>query len=249
VLDAPAMFGFFDGSFAAAAAVSVAAGVVRGFTGFGSAMLMAPPLSALYTPAIAIPMITVMELGVGLTLLPRAVPVAKWPTVLRLAAAALLGIPAGAALLVTVPGMYMRWAISAAIILAVVLLALGIGRKGEATPAGTYATGALSGLTSGAVGMGGPPVVIYYLAGRDPAAEIRASLICFFVATAVIQTVTYALNGILTADNGVKGLILLPSFVIGSVVGARLFRNSREQVYRKAAMGLVTVVAVLSLTV
>lgn len=240
---------YFDTAFAAAAAVSVVAGVVRGFTGFGSAMLMAPPLAALYTPAVAIPMITLMEFGVGLTLLPRAAPVAKWPTVVRLAAAALLGIPLGAALLVTVPAGIMRWAISVAIVLAVALLALGIGRKGEATPAGTYVTGALSGLTSGSVGMGGPPVVIYYLAGRDPAAEIRASLICFFIATSVIQTVTYALSGILTVDNGIKGLVLLPSFVAGSVLGARLFRGSREQVYRRAAMGLVAAVAVLSLIV
>jgi len=243
------MPGTLDSTFVAAAAVSVAAGLVRGFTGFGSAMLMAPPLSALFTPAVAIPMITVMELGVGLTLLPRAVPVAKWPTVLRLAAAAVLGVPAGALLLVIVPGEIMRWAISIAIIAAVVLLSLGVGRKGEATAAGTYVTGALSGLTSGAVGMGGPPVVIYYLAGRDPAAEIRASLICFFITTAVMQTTTYTLSGILTRENAVQGLLLLPTFVLGSFVGARLFSASREHVYRKAAMALVAIVAALSLVV
>lgn len=243
------MSGMFDSAFAAAAAISVAAGLVRGFTGFGSAMLMAPPLSALFTPAFAIPMITVMELGVGLTLLPRAVPVAKWPTVLRLAAAAVLGVPAGAMLLVVVPAEIMRWAISIAIIAAVILLALGVGRKGDATAAGTYATGALSGLTSGAVGMGGPPVVIYYLAGRDPAAEIRASLICFFISTAVLQLASYGLNGVLTRENAVQGLVLLPTFVLGSFVGARLFSASREHVYRKAAMVLVAAVAVLSLVV
>lgn len=238
-----------DSTFAAAAVVALAAGVVRGFSGFGSAMLMAPPLSALYTPAAAIPMITVMELGVGLTLLPRAVPRAKWPTVVRLSVAALLGVPLGAWLLVVVPGAIMRWAISLAIIAAVGLLALGIGRKGEARPAGTYLTGALSGLTSGAVGMGGPPVVIYYLAGRDPAAEIRASLICFFITTAVVQLVSYGANGILTWANASRGLVLLPAFVLGSVFGARMFRASREAVYRKVAMGLVTLVAVLSLAV
>lgn len=238
-----------DSQFVLAVAISLAAGLVRGFTGFGSAMLMAPALSALYTPAVAIPMITVMEFFVGLTLLPRAAPVAKWPTVLRLALAALFGVPLGALLLVTVPGEIMRWAISLAILAAVVLLVLGIGRKREATPAGTYLTGALSGLTSGSVGMGGPPVVIYYLAGRDPAAEIRASLICFFIATSVIQNVTYAVNDILTWDNGLKALVLLPSFVLGSFIGARLFTQSREHMYRRVAMGLVAAVAVLSLAV
>lgn len=95
--------------------------------------------------------------------------------------------------------------------------------------------------------MGGPPVVIYYLAGRDPAAEIRASLICFFISTAVLQLATYGFNGILTRENAIQGLLLLPTFVLGSFVGARLFNASREGVYRKAAMGLVSVVAVISL--
>ena len=41
---------------------------------------------------------------------------------------------------------------------------------------GTIFTGGLSGLTTGATGMGGPPVVIYFLAGTDAAASIRATL-------------------------------------------------------------------------
>lgn len=235
--------------FALALAIAAIAGVVRGFSGFGSAMLMAPPLAAIYSPSVAIPMIALMEFGVGLTLLPKAVPIARWPTVLRLAAAACAGVPLGALLLVTIPADVMRWAISVAILGALVLLALGLGRKGEATPAGAYATGALSGLTSGSVGMGGPPVVLYYLAGRDPAAEIRASLICFFIATAVLQIGAYTVNGTLVWDNAVTGLALLPGFVLGSVLGTRLFHQSRESAYRRAAMALIAVVAVLSLVV
>lgn len=239
----------FAPDFALALVIAAVAGIVRGFSGFGSAMLMAPPLTALYNPPVAIPMIALMEFGVGLTLLPKAVPMARWPTVLRLGAAACAGVPLGALFLVTVPAEIMRWAISIAILAALALLALGLGRKGEATPAGAYATGALSGLTSGSVGMGGPPVVLYYLAGRDPAAEIRASLICFFLVTAVLQIGAYTVNGALVWNNAVTGLALLPGFVLGSLLGTRLFHQSRESTYRRAAMTLIAVVAVLSLVV
>lgn len=236
-----------DSSFAVAIAMTVLAGIVRGFSGFGSSMLLAPSLSALYTPAVAIPMLGLMELGVALPLLPAAVRAAHWHTVIRLSLAALFGVPLGALLLIAMPAEVMRWVISAAILLAVLLLALGVGRKGEATLAGTLSAGALAGLSTGAVGMGGPPVVLYYLAGRDPAARIRASLICFFLFTALMQLGTYSLNGLLTLDNGLRGLLLLPFFILGAVAGSRLFQGSAERVYRRVAMSLVVMVAIVSL--
>jgi len=243
------MTGYTDSSFAVAIALTMLAGIVRGFAGFGSSMLLAPSLSAIYSPAVAIPMIGLMELGVALPLLPKAVGIARWRTVGRLSLAALFGIPLGALLLVAVPAAIMRWVISAAIILAVALLALGVGRKGEATLAGSLGVGALAGLSTGAVGMGGPPVVLYYLAGRDPAAEIRASLICFFLFTATVQLATYTLNGLLTLDNGLRGLALLPVFILGALAGSRLFAGAADRLYRRVALGLVVLVAVVSLLV
>ena len=41
----------------AAAAIAAVAGVVRGITGFGGAMVMAPPLALLLGPKLAVPVI------------------------------------------------------------------------------------------------------------------------------------------------------------------------------------------------
>lgn len=234
-------------SFALAAAITAGAGIVRGFAGFGSSMLLAPALSALYTPAVAVPMLGVMELGVSGQLLPRAVFIAKWRTVAILAAAAAGGVPFGAHVLQVVPADAMRWTMSAAILTALGLIVLGAGRRGEARWPGTLLTGGLSGFSAGATGMGGPPIVLYYLAGRDPAAEIRASLICFFLLTSVMQLAAYAVNGLLTVANGLQGLMLLPVFIAGAVAGSRLFDGARERLYRRVALALVAMVAVGSL--
>ncbi|MDZ7712915.1 MAG: hypothetical protein U5L06_07280 [Rhodovibrio sp.] len=66
-------------------------GIVRGFSGFGSAMLLVPSLSALYGPQVAIPMLGVMELAVGGQLLPRAIRSAEPRTVGYLSRGALVG--------------------------------------------------------------------------------------------------------------------------------------------------------------
>ena len=243
------LYGLIDSVFPIALALAGVAGIVRGFAGFGSAMLLVPSLSALYGPQVAIPMLGAMELAVGAQLLPRAVRRAEAHTVGYLCAGALVGIPLGAVLLVLVPAEPMRWAISILILVAVALLALGIGRKGPARRNGTVLTGGLSGLTTGATGMGGPPVVIYFLAGTDAAASIRATIICFFIFTTVWQGVVYLANGLLTWEVAAKGALLYPAFALCAVAGTRLFDGSREKTYRRVALALVAAVAVVSVLV
>lgn len=238
-----------DPTFPVAAAIAVLAGLVRGFSGFGSAMIMVPSLSALYTPQIAIPMLAMLELAMGLQLLPRALRHLSVRTVGFLAAGAVVGLPLGAMLLIVVPAEPMRWAISVLILAALALLLFGVGRKGVARPRGTLVTGGLSGLTAGATGMGGPPVVLYFLAGRDTAASIRATLIGFFLFTSAYQGGVYALNGLLSWELALRGLLLFPLFALGAVGGSRMFDESKERTYRRIAMALVAAVAILSLVV
>ena len=64
--------------FLIAAAVAFIAGMVRGFAGFGAAMVMTPIFSALYGPAVGVPLCLLLEIAVGLPLLPRAVPLVDW---------------------------------------------------------------------------------------------------------------------------------------------------------------------------
>ena len=46
---------------ALAAAIAAAAGVIRGITGFGGAMVMSPPLALLLGPLMAVPIVLLLE--------------------------------------------------------------------------------------------------------------------------------------------------------------------------------------------
>ena len=48
------------------------AGVVRGFSGFGSALILSPSLSALYGPAVAVPVALLLELVLSGPFVPPA---------------------------------------------------------------------------------------------------------------------------------------------------------------------------------
>jgi uncharacterized membrane protein YfcA len=56
----------------AAALATAVAGVMRGYAGFGTAVLLAPIYSVLWGPRAGVPVMLMLELIVSLQLLPRA---------------------------------------------------------------------------------------------------------------------------------------------------------------------------------
>ena len=63
---------FLTVSFLVATAVAAVAGMVRGFAGFGAAMMMTPVFSALYGPEMGVALCLLLEIADALPLLPRA---------------------------------------------------------------------------------------------------------------------------------------------------------------------------------
>src|SRR4051794_41341314 len=59
-------------SFAAAVGAAVLAGAVRGFSGFGSALILSPLLAALYGPAVAVPVALLLEFALARPVVPPA---------------------------------------------------------------------------------------------------------------------------------------------------------------------------------
>ena len=149
---------------AIAAVVVAAAGILRGFSGFGSAMVLAPSLAALYPVKVAVPLIVLLEVALSFQLLPAAMRLAVWREIALLTLAALPGLLGGALLLEVVPEATLRLAISAAIIMFLCLLFANVRRKGPVTDAGLLATGisamlAIQVLINTAMVLGMMPVV------------------------------------------------------------------------------------------
>ena len=63
---------------AIAAATLLAAGLIRGFSGFGSAMINSPVLSLLWGPTIGVPVAVLIEFVPAIQLTRRAIPDAQW---------------------------------------------------------------------------------------------------------------------------------------------------------------------------
>ncbi|NIS35970.1 MAG: TSUP family transporter, partial [Actinobacteria bacterium] len=71
------------------------AGIVRGFSGFGAGLVMAPSLSLLLGPTVAVPVIVLLDAVAGAQLIPPAIRNVRWRTVGPLGLAACVGVPLG----------------------------------------------------------------------------------------------------------------------------------------------------------
>ncbi len=105
-------------------AIVIAAGLVRGFAGFGAAMIIMPGLSLFYRPIDALAILTVIDIPATLQLLPAAVRHARWQQVLPLASGAAVAVPLGLWIMVSVDREVMRRLIAAMVLIYVSVLAL-----------------------------------------------------------------------------------------------------------------------------
>ncbi|MCW5736411.1 MAG: sulfite exporter TauE/SafE family protein [Enhydrobacter sp.] len=234
-------------SFLIAAGVAVIAGMVRGFAGFGAAMMMTPVFSALYGPETGISLCLLLEIAVALPLLPRAAKYVDWRRIGLLMLAAMVGAPLGNLALTQVAPEPMRWTISAIVLAAVVLLASGWRFHGEWRAPVTLGIGATSGFLNGLSGMAGPPIAFYYLAGNETVTRVRANLTTYFVFVDAVALLVFAGRGMVHRDTGVLALCLAPAVIAGGLLGERLFPLASEAFYRRLALGLLVGVAIGSL--
>ncbi len=225
-------------------ATALGAGIVRGFAGFGAAMILTPVFSAVYGPATGVPLCLLLEFVVALPLLPRAVGLVDWRRIGLLLAAATVCVPFGLLVLTLADPAALRWALSGIVLAAVLVLAAGWSYRGKPALAGTLAAGAASGFLNGLAGMAGPPIAFYLLAGADGAAVVRASFIVYFTAVDLVALAAMGARGLITLDVLKLAALFVVPYVAGGLIGERLFPLASETFFRRLALIVLACVAV-----
>lgn len=232
-------FELTTGETIAVTGTAFAAGVMRGFSGFGAALMIAPVLALAVGPRTAIPAILIVMTLSGLQLVPKAWHEANWKVVTPLAIGGSLGLPLGTWVLVAVDPEIMRRAISGVVILFAILMLFGWRFRGKVGPAIATMVGGVGGFISGAAAAGGPPIVMFLLAGPESAARNRAAIILYFFFTQFAALAIFWATGLLTWRAFWISLPMLPMLLLGTWVGERLFGKASDMLYRRIALGIL----------
>ncbi|MGI9335721.1 MAG: sulfite exporter TauE/SafE family protein, partial [Gammaproteobacteria bacterium] len=106
------------------AAVAAVAGLMRGFAGVGSGMLMAPIFAIVFGPLQTVAIIILMEVVVTVQLLPGVAKEIDWPMIGLMGVVAAACMPVGSWLLSTLdPALMTRATALIVLVFAVILLA------------------------------------------------------------------------------------------------------------------------------
>jgi hypothetical protein len=229
----------------ALSAVVALSAVFRGFTGFGFAIVAVPLLSLLVSPTRAVAVATGLQVLGGLVDLHRSARSCHWPSIRWLVAGVVLTAPIGALILSWVAPDVARLLVAAACAIAVAALALGVTFATMPGPAGTVAVGAVAGLFSGLAAMPGPPAITFYLASPLSPAQVRASLIVFFLFAALIAGVSLVATGAFGRAELLLSLVGLPVMIAGSAIGAALFRRLGGA-HRRVSLAALSTIALLT---
>lgn len=215
------------------------AGLMRGYAGFGTAIILAPVYSALWEPRNGVPVLLLLELVVSIQLLPRAFKDADRRVILPIGGAACLATPIGTFVLLSADPDLLRRFIGGFVLVFGALLMSGWRYHGSRPLPLNVAVGTSAGLLKGATGMSGPPVILYLLSGPEEARQHRANLILFFGLIAVISVLGPALGGLFTWAVLAKCLWILPVQMLCVRIGASLFHIVPIRLYKPFAMAVL----------
>lgn len=237
----------FNAEFIVALIAVIFAGIVRGFSGFGVGMVLVPTLSLLYSPIVAVLTVVLLEIIPSIQLLPNAFRKCDWHSVLPISIAVMVTIPIGSWVLVYTDPQVLRAIIAAVLILSVLILASGWRFQGSYSTTMATSTGAASGLLSGAISLGGLPIILYFLSGKFSAEVARASMVVFLLFTAVVSLVTYSMHGLFDSELVIRTAWMVPPFILAIGLGGYLFNKLPESIFRNMTLLLLGSVGILML--
>ncbi|MBX3454637.1 sulfite exporter TauE/SafE family protein [Ferrovibrio sp.] len=213
----------------------LAAAILRGFTGFGFALVAVPFSSLALPPSRSVPVVFILQLMIG------AIDTMRHHRNLdrrfiTIAAFAVITTPLGVYLLSIAQPSMARIAIATIVLAGATMMWRPFRLPMQPSQKLAACTGISVGLCNGMAAMPGPPAIAYSMLTHMPADKARSSLMILFFTTALAGVPSTLAFGIADSITLLLAMAALPIIMLGSALGAMLFRRYGTKIYREAAL-------------
>ncbi len=221
-----------------------AAGIIRGYSGFGFAMVAVTSISLVLPPSSVVPLVLILEVLASIRLVPQVWKDVDWYSLRWLLAGSLAATPFGVYLLATVPAEPMRISISLLVLVAAILLMRGWAWQRMPGRPLILSTGVACGLLNGAAAIGGPPVILLYLSSPAGVTVSRASIIAYFFGIDAMSLAVASVQGLATSKTLMMTSVCVLPLLMGIAVGSRIFVKVNENSFRHHVLILLIVLSI-----
>jgi hypothetical protein len=165
------------------------------------------------------------------------------------AVAGALALPLGVMALVYVDPLALRWFIALLVLVALTALAAGWRYHGRPTVTASLGVGAMAGFCGGAVQVGAPPLLIFWLGGANNAATVRANIMVYFALLGFLSIALYYWTGLFTRETILLAIVLGLPFATALAAGAFSFHGSSDALYRRVAYVIIALAGLASMPI
>lgn len=224
------------------------AGFTQGLTGFGS-VLVALPLLALFMPmTAAVPLICLVACCMNLQMIPKLRQDVRWKHATIFTIGSLPGMLAGVWALKAISASILSAGLGVVILVFALFSLVNKGRTIRPMgTAGGLTAGFLSGWLNGAIGAGGPPVIIFSYLQPWTKDEIKSTLLAFFVVGGLGIIAVHLYTDLYTRQILLDFAISLPAMIIGVHVGSKSYSRLSSETYRQAVCYMLLIMGAMSL--
>lgn len=223
------------------------AGIVRGFSGFGTALVFVPVGGIFLAPQILVAVMAMTGMASTAALIPRAWRQAARAEVGMLALAAVSTVPLGLWVMSLLEETTVRWVVAAIAGSTLTLLVAGWRFSGNVRLPGIILIGAAAGVIGGMTGLTGPVIILFYLAGQSVAQRVRANTILFLAVLDVALIVNLIVANLVGWPEIALAATLAVPYFITTMIGQALFMPQYERLYRRVAYCVIGLAVVSGL--
>jgi hypothetical protein len=228
------------------AIVAFAAGLVRGFTGFGGPAFILAILTLFFTPYSIVSKILVVDFIASVYLFKAVYRDIDWRSTTCMVIPTLLFMPLGHWLLVELDPLWMKRAMAVIIASACILMLGGFRYRQQMTTAWLVVLGIFAGIVFGGSYIA-LVAVVFILLGPYDKHQGRTLIISWSSFTVLGFALMSLLSGTTGLDDIVTAAPGAATYLLGTWLGSHGFHNASEKLFRRGAIAVLLCLALFNL--
>jgi uncharacterized membrane protein YfcA len=223
------------------------ASLVRGFTGFGLALVAVPLIQFFLPVSDTAVFIALVNICFSLLYFRRSKRYIKGQPIGTMALWTGAGVAAGTVILKFVNPAYIQLVWGVLILLIVIALIRGVNFGIRSERSAFRLSGMLGGILAGATGITGPPVAIILSSVKTPKEKFSAVLSLFILFAVSFAFVFYYAAGLIHVRTLLLALTTIPAMLAGLYIGDRLVLRINQKTFTAVIYVVLVIMGIITL--
>jgi uncharacterized membrane protein YfcA len=223
------------------------ASIVRGFTGFGLAMVAVPLIQFIMPVPDTAVFIAMINMIFSILYYKRSKEIVGGQPLGRMALWTGIGVAAGTVVLKFINPAYIQLVWGVLIISVVLFMTGGLHFSFRSDASAMTFSGLLGGLLAGATGITGPPVAIILSAMKTPKEKFNAIISIFIFFAVSYALAFYLISGLIKSETLLLALCSVPALLAGLRTGDILVSKISQRTFTRVIYFVLVIMGIITL--